>query len=113
MKKILLITFLFFSSSCSHKVAKIFPNLPDKEFTVVDANPDFQKGWNDGCEVGTSSGSNTFYKMFHSSTQIDGYKMVGSGDYKSGFGVGWWYCYRYIYIKNRSGLYGSFFRGHY
>lgn len=109
---IILIIFLLITSSCSNKISKIFPNRPDLEIDLGDTSPDFKKGFDDGCEAGMSAGSNTFYKMFYRSNQIDGYKMAASGDYKSAWGIGWWYCYRYDFNKQKSGLYGSFFGGY-
>jgi hypothetical protein len=104
---------LLLITSCDPRLIRFFPNRPITEFDHGTASPDAVLGFNDGCEVGMAAGSNSFYKMFHRSNQVDGYKMVSSKDYKAGWGVGWWYCYRYDYIKHKSGLYGSFFRGHY
>jgi hypothetical protein len=109
----LFILILLATSSCNPKIAKIFPKRPNQQFDFGDASPDYAKGFNDGCESGMAAGSNTFYKMFYRSNAADGYKMASSSDYKSGWGIGWWYCYRYDFIKHKSGLYGSFFRGHY
>ena len=106
----MLITLL---SSCDNKITKIFPNRPNNEFDLDNPSPDSELGFQDGCEAGMSAGSNSFYKMFYRSNKIDGYKIAGSKDYKTAWGIGWWYCYRYDYIKHKSGLYGSFFRGHY
>lgn len=99
--------------SCNPKIAKVFPKRPNQQFDIGDASPDFKKGFDDGCESGMAAGSNTFYKMFYRSNAADGYKMASSSDYKSAWGIGWWYCYRYDFVKHGSGLYGSFFRGHY
>lgn len=117
MKKLTLflltLTILFGATSCDRRIAKIFPNRPDQEFGLSDITPDFKVGFDDGCESGMAAGSNTFYKMFYRSNKIDGYKFTNSGDYKSAWGIGWWYCYRYDYVKQKQSLYGSFFKGHY
>lgn len=107
------IILVFALTSCDHRIAKVFPNRPNLKFKTGDVSPDYQKGFDDGCEAGMAAGSNTFYKMFYRSNAADGYKMASSSDYKSAWGMGWWYCYRHDYIKHKSGLYGSFFRGHY
>lgn len=117
MRKLILflLTFviLFSAASCNRNIAKIFPSRPDGQFDMNDATPDFKVGFEDGCEAGMAAGSNTFYKMFYRSNKMDGYKFANSGDYKSAWGIGWWYCYRYDYVKQKQSLYGSFFRGHY
>lgn len=117
MKKLtlFLLTFviLFSATSCDVRIAKILPNRPNQKFKFSDATPDFNVGFDDGCESGMAAGSNTFYKMFYRSNKIDGYKFNNSGDYKSAWGIGWWYCYRYDFIKSKQSIYGSFFKGYY
>lgn len=100
-------------SSCSASVAKIFPARPNNELRPdKDASPEFVQGWNDGCEVGMSSGSNTFYKTFYRNNKVDGYRMTSSPDYKVGWGNAFWYCYRYDYVKQKSSIWGSMFSGY-
>lgn len=101
-------------SSCSPKIAKIFPNRPTKEFVQArkDGSPEFDQGWRDGCEVGMSAGSNRFYKMFYRNNMADGYKMTSSPKYKTAWGYAFWYCYRYDYVKQKSTLWGSMLGGY-
>ncbi len=115
MKDFFLILFLLSSlCGCKKSVAKIFPNRPDREFVeeLRDASPEFKQGWEDGCEVGMSAGSNTFYKMFYRSNASDGYKMTSSTDYKTAWGNAFWYCYRYDHIKQDRPIWGSVFGGY-
>ena len=111
-KFLTLILILFLQASCQKWVGDLFPKRPNQQFDFGDASPDFRKGFEDGCESGMAGGSNTWYKMFYRTNAADGYKMANSSDYKSAWGVGWWYCYRYDYIKHKSGIYGSFFGGY-
>jgi hypothetical protein len=111
--------FLFLSlmlivSACNREIGRIFPNRPDTEFTedLKTASPEFRQGWEDGCEVGMSGGSGTFYKIFYSNNKVDGYKMTGSSDYKNAWGNAFWYCYRYDYVKQSSSIWGSTFGGY-
>ena len=77
-----------------------------------DASPEFNQGWDDGCEVGMSGGSNTFYQMFYRNNAVDGYKMAGSAEYKTAWGAAFWYCYRSDWSKQRSSIWGSTFGGY-
>lgn len=43
---------------------------------------EYRAGWKDGCEVGISGASNTFYKMFYRNNKIDGYRMSSSPEYR-------------------------------
>lgn len=110
---ILILTMAFCLSSCNRNVARIFPARPDRDLKPdKDASPEFVQGWNDGCEVGMSAGSNTFYKIFYRNNVVDGYKMTSSSEYKTGWGNAFWYCYRYDYIKQKSSIWGSMFSGY-
>lgn len=113
-KTALILIILFSQTACYKGIARIFPARPDKEFedSLRDATPDFRRGWEDGCEVGMSGGSNNFYRIFYRNNAIDGYKMTSSPDYKSGWGNAFWYCYRYDYIKQKSSIWGSVFSGY-
>ncbi len=107
------VVLLFSLSSCSRSLAKFLPERPSDGVTIGDgASVEFRKGWADGCEVGMSAGSNTFYKMFYRSNAVDGYKMTSSSDYKSAWGNAFWYCYRYDHIKQNSSVWGSVFTGY-
>jgi hypothetical protein len=118
MRKLLFLLSLIitlFTTSCEYKIAKVlFPERPDAEFIedLKRATPDFQLGWKDGCEVGMSAGSNTFYKIFYRNNAVDGYKMVGSPDYKTAWGNAFWYCYRADYVKQKSAIWSSTFSGY-
>lgn len=116
MKNLILLTITLLTlTSCSYKIAEVLlPERPGDEFQedLKHASPDFRLGWHDGCEVGMSAGSNTFYKLFYRNNAADGYKMVGSPDYKTAWGNAFWYCYRKDYIKQKSGIWGSTFGGY-
>lgn len=111
--KTLLLLLLSLTSSCQKYVADaILPERPNKKFKVdPDATPEFRQGFEDGCEVGMSGGSNTFYKIFYRNNKIDGYKMASSGDYKNAWGIGFWWCYRKDHYKTASKIWGSMFEG--
>ncbi len=117
MKKKFLVTLIILMSctlfSCSKKIGDMLPNRPNKGGVELDesASTEFKQGWEDGCEVGMSAGSNTFYKMFYRNNASDGYKMTSSADYKTAWGNAFWYCYRYDHIKQKSSIWGSFFKG--
>ena len=120
MRKLLflisLIIITLSTTSCHYNsfVKAFFPERPDAEFAddLKRASPDFKLGWKDGCEVGMSAGSNTFYKIFYRNNAVDGYKMVGSPDYKTGWGNAFWYCYRADYVKQKSAIWSSTFSGY-
>jgi hypothetical protein len=99
--------------SCSAKIAEYLPERPlhKMDKSIANASPEFRQGWHDGCNVGMSGGSNTFYKMFYRSNKIDGYKMAYSPEYKTAWGNAYWYCYRHDYIKQKSSIWGSTFGG--
>ncbi len=123
MKKIFLIFIItiaaFATSSCNKSIAKIFPERPNNELSgkknpLLDKNvsPEFKQGWADGCEAGMGSGSNTFYQMFYDSNKADGYKMMASSDYRTGWSAAFWYCHRLDFIKQQSSIWGSLFGGY-
>lgn len=116
MKTIRLLTLFILSPilfSCQSYVGDIFPERPTHKMddSLVNATPEFIEGWRDGCEVGMSAGSNTFYKIFYRNNRVDGYKMTGSPDYKTAWSNSFWYCYRHDYIKQKSPIYKSMFTG--
>ena len=95
-------TILFTIFSCSPRISRIFVGVADKEFpeSLKNSSPDFIRGWKDGCEVGSSGGSNTFYKMFYRSNAIDGFKFSGNTDYRDAWVNAFWYCYRNMFVIN-------------
>lgn len=105
---------IFLISACSDKVKRSLPNTASSEMKemLATANPDFQDGWRDGCETGTSAGANWFYKSIYKSNRVDGYRIMDSKDYQVAWNFGWWYCYRYQSVKNKSSLWGSFTSGY-
>lgn len=113
MNKIIFLLIVIVLTSCKSYVAEIFPERPTHKMDdyVANTSPEFQQGWRDGCEVGMSAGSNTFYKMFYRNNRVDGYKMAGSSDYKTGWSYSFWYCYRHDWVKQKSSLWGSYFTG--
>jgi len=99
------------------EIGRKFPERPDASFKerLASASPDFQQGWEDGCNVGMSGGSNTFYKIFYQSNAIDGYKSMESPQYNEAWNNAMWYCYRNDQIKQgaqASSIWGSFFTGY-
>ena len=113
LKLALLLTLLMTNSSCSRAIGKIFPGRAFSEYRPdKDTSSEFKQGWRDGCEVGMASAGNTFYKMFHNSNQVDGYKMVNSGDYSNAWNIAFWYCFRHDYIKQKSAIWGGYFSGY-
>lgn len=118
MKRFILKTLLLINlasiSSCSHDISTIFPERSSDEFIedIEIASPDFEQGWREGCEVGESAGSNTFYKMFFRNNNVDGYKASYSPDYRTAWNNAFWWCYRRNYIKQKSSIWGSTFKGH-
>lgn len=119
--KIILVFCLLFLAGCSEKklrdFARHFPDRPDRYFQkeMAAAPPDFRQGWEDGCNVGMSGGSNVFYKMFYQNNAIDGYKAMESPVYNEAWNNAMWYCYRFDQIKNgadASPVWGSVFSGY-
>lgn len=118
MKNILLNSLLIFClllcSSCLKAIGDFMPERPHTTLTFgEDVSPEFKQGWDDGCEVGMSAGSNTFYKMFYRSNAADGFKMAGSSDYKTAWGNAFWFCYRDDYVRQKSSIWGSTMNGYY
>lgn len=114
IKLFFLVIILFSISSCHPRVASIFPNIADKEMKgdLRNSSPDFIRGWKDGCETGSSSGSNTFYKFFFRNTAIDGFKFSGNPDYRDAWTNSFWYCYRNMWVRHKSSIYSSVFGGY-
>lgn len=113
LNKILMLLLLSAVVSCGPSSKKVLFERPDHAFDedLKEASLEFKQGWQDGCETGMSSGSNTFYKMFYESRKIDGYKAASSSDYSAAWTNAYWYCYRYDYIKQKSSIWGSMFSG--
>lgn len=118
--QVMMICFLFFfNSSCYKGIAKIFPERPINELPKDqdpmrsdDTSPEFKQGWADGCEVGMSTATNTFYKLFYDTNKADGYKMMNSSDYRAAWTAAFWYCHRVDYVKNSSSVWGSMLGGY-
>ena len=111
---VLIILLICSTTSCARGLSKLFSEQAIDEVPLdPDASPDFKQGWADGCEVGMSSGSNTFYKMFYASNQADGFKMANSIDYRTAWGNAFWFCYRATYVKQKSSIWGSILGGYY
>ncbi len=104
-------------SSCTLSNSEKLKSLPKMPYgnypeQISAASPEFEQGWKNGCEVGSASGSNTFYKIFYKSNKVDGYKVAGSQDYSRAYGNAFWYCYRAAHIKHKSSIWGSIFSGY-
>lgn len=101
------------STACHRSIVDIFPSRASGQIKLdPNSSPEFIQGWNDGCEVGMSAGSNTFYKSFYDSNKVDGWMMQGSKDYKTAWNNAFWFCYRHDYFKQKSSIWGSFFSGY-
>ncbi len=114
MKKQVIIIFItFLISSCESRFARFLPERPSDEIPgfTNNSSPEFKQGWIEGCEVGMSVGSNTFYKTFYRMNRVDGYKMVGSPDYKIAWNNAYWYCYRKDWVKQKSQVWSGIFEG--
>ena len=110
------LTIIFFTSSlsgCYSGSQKMMPALADKHMKdeTDKTTEEYRAGWKDGCEVGISSGSNTFYKMFYRNTKIDGYRMSSSPEYRDSWDSAFWYCYRSTYIRQKSSIWSSIMKG--
>jgi hypothetical protein len=106
---------LFCLSSCQRWVGNLLPARADKEMKFSDRDGlsvEFKQGWDDGCEAGMASGSNTFYQMFYRNNKADGYKMTSSADYKTAWGNAFWFCYRTDWVRQKSSIWGSIFGGY-
>ena len=103
--KILLIITIFTLSSCNSKNVKFFRKghtMDDFKDELESSDPDFKLGWDHGCETGSATGSNQFYKMFYDSNKQDGWKMAESPIYNKAWKYGFWYCYREEYVDQKS-----------
>ena len=74
IKFLIIIFFTLSLSGCYSGSQKMMPALADKKMQdeTDKTTEEYRAGWKDGCEVGISSGSNTFYKMFYRNNKIDG-----------------------------------------
>lgn len=109
-KYFVIVIFLVLASCNPRKM----PNTAPTEFPQMrkNATPDFRQGWEDGCETGSNSIANLYHKMMVYDNKIDGYKITQSNDYKTAWNFAWWYCYRYMHVKHKSTIWGSFFGGY-
>ncbi len=115
VKIFLLFSLLALNSACQRWVANYFVDRPDKEFQeeLKDSTVEFRQGWRDGCETGMASSNSTFYKSFYSGNTSDGWKMTSSSDYKNAWGLGFWYCYRKDWVKQKNPrVWSSIFGGY-
>lgn len=78
----------------------IYDGPPEKE--GVEYPPLYVKGWQDGCESGTSSTATHWYK-FHYSFRQD-WKLAQNRVYYKGWKDAFDYCQRYIYQYYRRGF---------
>ncbi len=112
--KFLIILFLaFLLTSCTSRAQKFLPSMVDKELKdeTDKTTEEYRIGWKDGCEVGISGASNTFYKMFYRNNKIDGYRMSSSPEYRDAWDNAFWYCYRSTYIRQKSSVWSSIMKG--
>lgn len=109
--KLIAIVLVLITASCDKMM---MPNTAMREFPEMrkNASPDFRQGWEDGCETGSQAPANWFHKMMVYDTKVDGYKITQSNEYKTAWNFAWWYCYRYMYVKHKSSIWGSFFGGY-
>ena len=85
---------IIFSFSCSTNISGIGVLSKYSKENLSNASTEFADGWRDGCETGMSAGSTVFYKMFHKTNKIDGYKAAASKDYRVAWNNSFWVCYR-------------------
>ena len=113
MKFLIIIFSILLMNSCSSGAQKFLPSLVDKELKneTDKTTEEYRVGWKDGCEVGISSASNTFYKMFYRNNKIDGYRMSSSPEYRDSWDSAFWYCYRSTYIRQKSSVWSSIMKG--
>jgi hypothetical protein len=99
--------------NCSSKMQKTLPGLADSDLKkeLSETSNEYRQGWKDGCETGISGGANTFYKMFYRNNKVDGYLISYSSDYRDAWDYAFWYCFRSTYIRQKSSLWSSFFKG--
>ena len=105
----MILTIFSFLVGC--KATRVNAPIFEYKNALKTATPDFRKGWEDGCEVGMHSGSNTFYKPLYASNKQDGYKMASSSDYRIAWTRAYWFCYRRDYTRQKSKVFGSVFNG--
>jgi hypothetical protein len=110
--KILLILILQTQFSCGFKYRMNLKE-PSKFFSksLEGATPDFKQGWADGCEVGMSGGSNSFYQMMYDSNKQDGFKFSYSKEYRIAWERAFWFCYRTDFVDQKSTPNRSVFSG--
>jgi len=98
MKKFLLIAaILFLNSSCRLPTNFGFYQPITMDLNVPDGTPEFKAGWHDGCRSGNATGSfvnGAIYRTEAGPTFSPIYQH--SGDYKDGWGAGYWSCYGYV-----------------
>ena len=113
LKKFLIIISIFLLTACTSGAQKYLPSMVDKQLQdeTDKTTEEYRAGWKDGCEVGISSASNTFYKMFYRNTKIDGYRMSSSPEYRDSWDSAFWYCYRSTYIRQKSSIWSSIMKG--
>jgi len=100
-------------TSCTSRAQKFLPSMADKELKdeTDKTTEEYRTGWKDGCEVGISGASNTFYKMFYRNNKIDGYRMSSSPEYRDAWDSAFWYCYRSTYVRQKSSIWSSIMKG--
>jgi hypothetical protein len=113
LTKFLIIISIFSLNACTSGAKKYLPSMADKQLQdeTDKTTEEYRAGWKDGCEVGISSASNTFYKMFYRNTKIDGYRMSSSPEYRDSWDSAFWYCYRSTYIRQKSSIWSSIMKG--
>lgn len=113
LMKFLILISIFLLTACTSGAQKYLPSMVDKQLKdeTDKTTEEYRAGWKDGCEVGISSASNTFYKMFYRNTKIDGYRMSSSPEYRDSWDSAFWYCYRSTYIRQKSSIWSSIMKG--
>jgi hypothetical protein len=113
MKFLIILFSTLLISSCASGTKKFLPSMVDKELRdeTDKTTEEYRVGWKDGCEVGISGASNTFYKMFYRNNKIDGYRMSSSPEYRDAWDSAFWYCFRSTYIRQKSSLWSSIMKG--
>ena len=62
--------------------------------------PDYQLGWQDGCDSGISAEGDIFYKMTYGFKKRP--EMAANDQYKQGWNEGFTYC-RFAFAANKAG----------
>ncbi|MFT6331881.1 MAG: hypothetical protein ACJAW3_000201 [Lentimonas sp.] len=96
--------------ACNYRIPSKEPSKFFKK-SLESATPDFKQGWEDGCEVGMSGGSNSFYQSVYDSNKMDGYKYSYSTDYRIAWERAFWFCYRTDFVDQKSTPHSSIFGG--